>query len=61
MSDDPGAPRQTFLEIVRHVRRDRRISGSLVLWENRPVQNRVHSQKQSAHWAEEVTAQVVPC
>ena len=29
MSDDPGAPRQTFLKIVRHVRRDRRISGSL--------------------------------
>ena len=29
MSDDPGAPRQTFLKIARHVRRDRRISGSL--------------------------------
>ncbi len=29
MSDDPGAPRQTFLKIVGHVRRDRRISGSL--------------------------------
>ncbi len=31
MSDDPGAPRQTFLKIVGHVRRDRRISGSLHL------------------------------
>ncbi len=30
MSDDQGAPRQTFLKIVRHVRRDRRISGSLL-------------------------------
>ena len=29
MSDDPGGPRQTFLKIVRHVQRDRRISGSL--------------------------------
>ncbi len=29
MSDDQGASRQTFLKIVRHVRRDRRISGSL--------------------------------
>ena len=30
MSDDPGGARQTFFKIVRHVRRDRRISGSLV-------------------------------
>ena len=35
MSDDPGAPRQTFLKIVGHVRRDRRISGSLVVLGNR--------------------------
>ena len=31
MSDDQGAPCQTFLKIVGHVRRDRRISGSLKL------------------------------
>ncbi len=30
MSDDQGAPRLTFLKIVGHVRRDRRISGSLI-------------------------------
>ncbi len=29
MSDDPGGARQTFFKIVRHVRRDRRILGSL--------------------------------
>ena len=41
MSDDPGGARQTFFKMVRHVRRDRRISGSLVLarWLKPPTNN----------------------
>ncbi len=43
MSDNPGAPRQTFLKIVGHVRRDQRISGSLNFRAYLPMDNAMES------------------